>query len=102
MPNCTQARFDFPPLKRRRIEADFQGGDITSDGGVLLPCQVEQFIASFKRAPKKLVLDIDATDDAVHGKLEERFFLDRIISAHHEVVDAPRLSDRRTGDELPG
>jgi hypothetical protein len=35
---------------------------------------VEQFIASFKRAPKRLVLDFDATDDAVHGKQEGRFF----------------------------
>jgi len=35
---------------------------------------VEQFIASFKRAPKKLVLDFDATDDAVHGKQAGRFF----------------------------
>lgn len=167
MPNCTQASVDFPPLKRRRIEANFEGGDITSDGGVLLLRQVDQhlglsaavagalddsrrqasclhdgvsllrqrlyalalgyedlndhqslrtdvamqtaverdtvlassatlcrwenradrdvawklhevlvdqFIASFKRAPKKLVLDFDATDDAVHGKQEGRFF----------------------------
>jgi hypothetical protein len=35
---------------------------------------VEQFIASFKKAPKKLILDFDATDDAVHGKQEGRFF----------------------------
>jgi hypothetical protein len=35
---------------------------------------VDQFIASFKRAPKKLVLDFDATDDVVHGKQEGRFF----------------------------
>jgi len=35
---------------------------------------VEQFIASFKRKPKKLILAFDATDDAVHGKQEGRFF----------------------------
>ena len=35
---------------------------------------VEQFIASNKRRPKKLILDFDATDDAVHGKQEGRFF----------------------------
>jgi len=33
---CTQARIDFPPLKRRRIQAEFSGGEITSDGGVTL------------------------------------------------------------------
>ena len=167
MTKCTQAFFDFPLCKRRRVETSFDGGDITSDGGVLLvrqvdraigltqaigraladerrqaSCQhdalsllrqrvyalalgyedlndhqslradlalqtaverddvlassstlcrwenradreaawrmhqvlVEQFIGSFKRAPKKLILDFDATDDTVHGKQEGRFF----------------------------
>ena len=167
MTNCNQQSFAFPVCKRRSVEANFQGGDITSDGGVLLlrqvdrrlglsaavaqalddprrqaSCQhdavslirqrlyalalgyedlndhqslrtdvamqtaveresvlassatlcrwenradreaawklhevlVDQFIASFKRAPKKLVLDFDATDDVVHGKQEGRFF----------------------------
>ncbi len=35
---------------------------------------VDQFMASFKRPPKALTLDFDATDDAVHGKQEGRFF----------------------------
>ena len=167
MTNCTQESFQFPACKRRKVEANFQGGDITSDGGVLLLQQVDrrlglseavaralddprrqascdhdglsllrqrvyalalgyedlndhqtlrqdlaiqtalgrteelassstlcrwenradreaagrmhevivaQFIGSFKKAPKKLVLDFDATDDAVHGKQEGRFF----------------------------
>lgn len=34
----------------------------------------ENFIASFERAPKRLVLDVDATDDRVHGDQEGRFF----------------------------
>ena len=167
MPDCTQAQIEFPGLKRRKVVADFSGGAITSDGGVLLlrqmdqhlgllssvvsvmednrrrkSCQhdlqslvrqrvyglalgyedlndhqqlredlalqtavnrsealassstlcrlenranreaaveihrvmVDQFIASFKRTPKRLVLDFDATDDRVHGNQEGRFF----------------------------
>ena len=35
---------------------------------------VERFIASFDAAPAELVLDFDATDDAVHGRQEGRFF----------------------------
>ncbi|SFN07346.1 hypothetical protein SAMN05421863_10961, partial [Nitrosomonas communis] len=27
---------------------------------------IERFVASFKRVPKELILDFDATDDAVH------------------------------------
>lgn len=35
---------------------------------------VDQFIASFSRPPKEIILDFDATDDAVHGQQEGRFF----------------------------
>ncbi len=35
---------------------------------------IEQFIASFKEAPKELILDFDATDDRVHGNQEGRYF----------------------------
>lgn len=35
---------------------------------------VDQFIASFKKAPRELVLDFDATDNPLHGQQEERFF----------------------------
>ena len=35
---------------------------------------VEQFIASYDRPPKEIVLDFDATDDLVHGRQEGRFF----------------------------
>ncbi len=35
---------------------------------------VETFIASYKRPPKQLVLDFDATDDRIHGTQEGRFF----------------------------
>ena len=167
MTKCYQRTFEFPPVNRRVVEANFEGGDITSDGGVLLLRQadrllglsdaiahalsdprrqascdhdvyglvrqrlyaialgyedlndhealrqdvalqtaverdrflasastlcrfenqadrdtawrlheilVDQFIGSYKRPPKKLVLDFDATDDPVHGEQEGRFF----------------------------
>ncbi len=35
---------------------------------------VESFIGSFGSAPEELVLDMDATDDAVHGRQVGRFF----------------------------
>jgi hypothetical protein len=167
MTKCTQESFNFPEVKKRTVEVNFQGGDITSDGGVMLLRQVdkriglskavaqvlednrrqascrhdsltllrqrvyalacgyedlndhqqlrhdlaiqsaveraevlassstlcrwenranrqtawhvhqvmvERFMASFKQPPKELMLDFDATDDAVHGKQEGRFF----------------------------
>ncbi len=42
MTKCTQAAFDFPPVKRRRVEAEFSGGDVTSDGGVMLLRQADR------------------------------------------------------------
>ena len=36
MPNCTQNELGFPSFDRRKIEATFAGGDVSSDGGVLL------------------------------------------------------------------
>lgn len=89
MTNCTHKSFSFPRVNCRAVEASFQGGDVTSDGGVLLLRQadrllglseavarvlVDQFSASFKRAPKKLIRDFDVTDDSVHGNQERRFF----------------------------
>jgi len=35
---------------------------------------VEKFIASFDAPPAELILDLDATDDAVHGRQVGRFF----------------------------
>jgi len=35
---------------------------------------VEQFIDSFDQPPKELILDFDATDDAVHGNQQGKFF----------------------------
>ena len=33
---CTQAAFDFPPVKRRRVQGELSGGEVTSDAGALL------------------------------------------------------------------
>ncbi len=35
---------------------------------------VEQFIAAFDAPPEEIVLDLDATDDPVHGRQKGRFF----------------------------
>ncbi len=39
---CYHTAFSFPSVKRRKVEADFCGGDITSNGGVPLLSQVDQ------------------------------------------------------------
>ena len=36
MPDCNSELFVFPSFDRRKIEASFQGGEVSSDGGVML------------------------------------------------------------------
>jgi Transposase DDE domain group 1 len=36
MPDCNDELFHFPSFDRRKIEASFPGGDVSSDGGVVL------------------------------------------------------------------
>lgn len=44
MPNCTDELMEFGRLGRRQIEADFTGGAISSDGGLMLLRQMDQRI----------------------------------------------------------
>ena len=41
MTDCTQELFHFSKFDRRKIEASFTGGDVSSDGGVMLLRQVD-------------------------------------------------------------
>jgi hypothetical protein len=83
---CNQFVFGFHPLKQREIRAQFDGGAITSDGGGLLLREVEKrigmravdrllvqvFLEAHRGAPQEIILDLDATDDPLHGKQEGR------------------------------
>lgn len=60
---------------------------------------VEQFIASFKEAPRELILDFDATDDIVHGNQDGRHF-QRLL--RQRLFPAPlRLLRRAVAGGLP-
>jgi len=39
---CYQTSFQFPSIKRRKVEADFTGGDVTSNAGIPLLAQVDR------------------------------------------------------------
>ena len=44
MPKCTKDKIGFGRFGRRVIEADFSGGDLSSDGGLLLLRQVDRHL----------------------------------------------------------
>ncbi len=48
MPNCTADSMNFGRLGRRVIEANFQGGAISSDGGLVLLRQADRRIGLSK------------------------------------------------------
>lgn len=50
MPKCTDAPIGFGKVGRRVVEASFDGGDIVSDGGVLLVRQVDRRIGLTRAA----------------------------------------------------
>ena len=50
MPKCTKDKIDFGRFGRRVIEADFSGGDLSSDGGLLLLRQVDQHLGLSRMA----------------------------------------------------
>lgn len=54
MPKCTGSGIDFGKLGRRVIEADFSGGDLSSDGGLMLLRQVDRRIGLTRLSAGKL------------------------------------------------
>ncbi len=50
MPKCTDAKIDFGRFGRRVIAADFSGGDLGSDGGLLLLRQVDEHLGLSRAA----------------------------------------------------
>ena len=54
MPNCTRDEIRFGRLGRRQIIANFDGGDISSEGGLMLLGQVDRKIGLTKAVSKVL------------------------------------------------
>src|SRR6202453_3530726 len=47
---------------------------ISHDGAAIEKLLVDLFLESHSRAPEEIILDLDATDDPLHGEQEGRFF----------------------------
>lgn len=54
MPKCTNKKLDFGRLGRRVIEADFNGGDLSSEAGVLLLRRMDQRLGLCTSAARAL------------------------------------------------
>ena len=61
--NCTSMPMSFPSCRRRVVEADFSGGSITSNGGVLLLRQADRVSGLTDAVARRL------SDDRQRGKV---------------------------------
>lgn len=132
MPNCTEetgaAKIDFGHLGRRVVEGRFDGGSMTSDGGVMLLGQTDRKLGLLDAAarcipdPRNPLLIKHAVRDMLrqrvyglalgwedlidHGSLREDVAMQTAIGVQREVASAPTLcrlenwADKRTAWRL--
>ena len=93
MTKCTQESFDFPDVKRRSVEVNFQGGDITSDGGVLLLRQIDKRLG-LSEAVSKALRDLRRKASCKHdglSLLRQRVYA--LASGYEDLNDHQQLRD---------
>ena len=69
MPNCNPELFHFPSFDRRKIEASFSGGAVTSDGGVMVLRQADRRLG-LTRALDQVIRDPRDPDLITHSQLD--------------------------------
>ena len=108
MPNCTQQCFEFPALKRRKIEVEFSGGDITSDAGVLLLRETDRRLGLLKSVDQVLH-DPRDQDQIKHSQLS--LLRQRVyglcqgyedLNDHQQLRHDPALQTAVNRDEVLG
>ena len=66
---CHQTSLEFPAVKRRKVEADFSGGDITSNGGIPLLAQLDKQMG-LTQAVARAIADTRRQASCNHSLLE--------------------------------
>jgi len=93
MPKCTGSQIDFGRLGRRVIEADFSGGELSSDGGLMLVRQVDQRIGLTHMAAAKLSdpRDPGRIRHSLRTLLAQRLY--GLCCGHEDLNDHARLRE---------
>jgi hypothetical protein len=69
--SCTLSRLE---RTHRETASTDRYARVALDHGAVDRLLVEVFLESFRRAPRRIILDLDATDSPLHGTQEGRFF----------------------------
>ncbi|WP_455289061.1 IS1380 family transposase [Cupriavidus necator] len=93
MPNCTGSEGLFCKLKRREIDVRFDGGDVSSDGGLLLLREVERQLGLLKAVARVLP---DPRNPALVRHSTEHLLRQRVFGlcqGYEDLNDHDRLRD---------
>jgi hypothetical protein len=76
MAECNQLSFRLPGLNGRRIEGNFQGGNVSSDGGLMLLREVDRRLGLTKALAKLLPdqRDPDRIEHSLESMLRQRIY----------------------------
>jgi len=69
MPDCNAELFSFPSFDRRKIEASFSGGEVSSDGGVMVLRAADRRLG-LVRALDALIADPRDADLVTHAQVD--------------------------------
>lgn len=93
MPKCTEERIDFGRLGRRIIEADFSGGELSSDGGLMLLRQVDERTGLTRAAAAALsdTRDRSKLVHSLHSLVAQRIYA--LCCGYEDLNDHDRLRE---------
>jgi Transposase DDE domain group 1 len=76
MTECSQLGFELPGFSGRKIEGNFEGGNVSSDGGLVLLRQVDRWIGLTKSLAKRLPdkRDPDKIEHSLESMLRQRIY----------------------------
>ncbi|MDB2673933.1 IS1380 family transposase [Akkermansiaceae bacterium] len=91
MTDCSPTQLEFSSCQGRKVQADFKGGNVSSDGGVLLLREVDKKLNLLSRAAKLFKDDRDQ-HKVVHtqdSQLKQRVFA--LAQGHEDLNDHDHL-----------
>ena len=104
MTDCTFTKIEFPPCCKRRVEADFAGGEISSNGGALLLSLADRRVGLLSGLGRRLADRRQAgkVKHGLAGLLRQRVFAlalgDEDVNDHEVLRDDLVLQTACGGD----
>jgi len=91
MADCTSRQLEFEPFKGRRVQAKFDGGEVSSDGGLLLVRKLERRVGLIDAVARALAdpRDPERITHRLEALLRQRVF--GLIQGYEDLNDHARL-----------